>query len=137
MLLGYTNRARVLTLKKDYDAALADFAAAQQIDPNARQIFSNRCITYTAMGKYDLAIADCNNVIEKLPKWQFSLVNRADAYMAKGSLDLALKDYNTVLKTQPEQCARPCRTRSVVREAARPGAGARRLSFGRLCADAL
>jgi tetratricopeptide (TPR) repeat protein len=80
---------------------LADFTAAQQVEPDARQIASNRCITYAAMGKYDLAIADCTGVIEKLPKWQFPLVNRADAYLAKGSLDLALKDYNTVLGLNP------------------------------------
>jgi uncharacterized caspase-like protein len=101
MLFGYTNRAHVLTLKKDYDAALADFAAAEHIDPDARQIGASRCVTYTAMGKYDAAITDCSRMVEKFRTWQFPLVNRADAYLAQGSLDLALKDYNAVLKLNP------------------------------------
>jgi tetratricopeptide (TPR) repeat protein len=101
MYVAYTNRARVLTINKDFEGALADFAEAQRIDPAALQTAGHRCVTYTAMGKFDAAIADCSSVIEKQPKNQFVLTSRANAYLAKGDLDAALKDYNLVLSLNP------------------------------------
>ena len=35
LYLAHTNRARVLTINKDFDGALADFAEAERIDPAA------------------------------------------------------------------------------------------------------
>src|SRR5262249_31398796 len=99
--LPYTNRARIETMNRDYDAALADFAKAEAIDPNAMQLHSNRCVTYRAMGRYDEALADCNALLARMPKYQYVLSNRADVYVAKGDLDAALKDYNTILEINP------------------------------------
>ena len=83
------------------------------------------------MGKFDQAIADCNSVIEKYPKYQYALVTAAPMpIMAKGNLDAALKDYNFVLGLNPNNVRAHARPRPVFREAARSGAGARRLSFG-------
>ena len=55
-----TTAARVQTLHKEYDAALADFAEAKQLNPAGRADPSNRCSTYAEMGKFDQALADCN-----------------------------------------------------------------------------
>ena len=83
ILFPYVNRARVETMTRDYDAALADFAKAAEIDPNAPQIPTYRCVTYTAMGRFDEAFADCNNALEKFPKSGLIFNNRADAFMAR------------------------------------------------------
>jgi tetratricopeptide (TPR) repeat protein len=98
---GYFNRGRVLTLRKDYDAAIADFAQAREINRNAMQIPTYRCITYTEMGKFDEALADCNEVLGKFPASTYTLTSRGNLYLAKGDLDAALKDYNAVLKINP------------------------------------
>jgi len=99
--LAHADRGRVLTIKKDFDRAFADFAEAERIDPTKSQARLNRCLAYTAMGQFDQALADCNSVIEKAPKYQFAVVSRAEAYLAKGDLDAALKDYNFVLGLNP------------------------------------
>ncbi|MGH6643399.1 MAG: tetratricopeptide repeat protein, partial [Bradyrhizobium sp.] len=54
------NRARVQTYRKQYDAALVDFAEAQKLSPEGPQVANYRCITYTEVGKFDEALADCN-----------------------------------------------------------------------------
>ena len=101
MYIAHTNRGRVETFNRDFDAALADFAEAEQIDPAPPQAAMHRCMTYTAMGKFDSALADCNSAIEKGPKNQSALCNRAEAFLAKGDLDAALKDFNFVLGLNP------------------------------------
>ncbi len=99
--LAHADRGRVLTINKDFDGALADFAEAERINPAWSQARVYRCLAYTAMGKFDEAIADCNSVIEKAPKFQFAAVSRAEAQLAKGDIDAALKDFNFVLGLNP------------------------------------
>src|SRR6266566_5729530 len=99
--IAYFNRAHVLTLRKDYAAAIADFAESQRRNPTAQQIPSFRCVTYTEMGKFDLALADCNEVLAKAPRSVFALTSRGNAYLAKGDLNAALDDYNLALKLNP------------------------------------
>ena len=95
------NRGHLLTFRKEYDAAIADFAEAQKLNPTAGQIPSYRCITYTAMGKFDEALADCNDVLTKNPKSTYALTSRGNAYLAKGNVDSALGDYNEALRINP------------------------------------
>lgn len=95
------NRARVQTYRKQYDAALADFAEAQKLNPDGPQVANYRCITYTSMGKFDEALADCNATLAKTPTSIYALTNRGNVYLAKGDLDAALKDYNEALKINP------------------------------------
>src|SRR5882672_8614256 len=95
------NRARVQTYRKQYDAALADFAEAQKLNPEGPQVANYRCITYTEVKKFDEALADCNAALEKTPTSIYALTNRGNVYLAKGDLDAALKDYNEALKINP------------------------------------
>jgi tetratricopeptide (TPR) repeat protein len=95
------NRGRVQTLRKQYDSALADFAAARQLNPEAPQVSVYRCITHTEMGKFDDALADCNAVLARYPKAIYTLTSRANLYLAKGDLDAALADYNQVIRINP------------------------------------
>jgi len=95
------NRARTQTFRKQYDAAIADFAEAEKFNPDHTQIMNYRCITYTEMKKFDEALADCNAVLAKFPKSIYTLTSRGNAYFGKGDLDAALKDYNESLKINP------------------------------------
>jgi tetratricopeptide (TPR) repeat protein len=95
------NRARVQTYRKQYDAALADFAEAQKLNPEGPQVANYRCITYTEVKKFDEALADCNAALEKTPTSIYALTNRGNVYLAKGDLDAALRDYNEALKINP------------------------------------
>jgi tetratricopeptide (TPR) repeat protein len=96
-----TNRGRLNTLLKQYDAALADFAEAQKINPDSVQILNDRCITYTEMARFDEALADCSAAIAKTPKPIFPLTSRGNLYLAKDDLDAAINDYNEALKIGP------------------------------------
>jgi len=84
LYLARVNRGHVLTINKDYDGALKDFAEAERIDPAAPGARALRCLTYTAMGQFDKALADCNAVLEKMPKNQYTLASRGEVYLAKG-----------------------------------------------------
>jgi len=95
------NRARTETLLQQYDAALADFAEAQNLSPDGPQVPQNRCVTYTEMKRFDEAIADCNAALAKMPKNTYVLTNRANTYLAKGDLDAALADYNEAIRLAP------------------------------------
>lgn len=97
----YFNRGHALTLKKDYQAALADFAEARQFNPTGIHAPNFRCITYTEMSRFDEAIADCNEVLEKFPKSPYTLTSRANAYLAKGNQNAAMEDYNAALGFNP------------------------------------
>ncbi len=99
--IDLTNRGRLNTLLKQYDAALGDFAEAQKINPDSVPILNDRCITYTEMGRFDEALADCSAALVKMPKAVFPLTNRGNLYLAKGDLDAAMNDYNDALKIGP------------------------------------
>jgi tetratricopeptide (TPR) repeat protein len=97
----YFNRGHALTLKRDYRAALADFAQARQLKPAGLEAPNFRCITYTEMGRFDEAIADCNEVLAKFPKSPYTLTSRANAQLARGDQTAAMEDYNSVLQINP------------------------------------
>ena len=99
--IHYYNRARVRTYRKQYDAALADFAEAQKLNPDSGAVPAYRCITHTEIKKFNEAIADCNQALAKTPTSIYSLINRGNVYLAKGDLDAALNDYNEALKINP------------------------------------
>ncbi len=99
--IHFYNRARLQTYRKQYPAAIADFADAQKINPDGPQVANYRCITYTEMRKFDDALADCNAALAKAPTSIYTLTNRGNVYLAKGDLDAALKDYNEALKINP------------------------------------
>jgi len=98
---NFYNRGRVQTLRKQYDSALADFAAARQLNPEAPQVLAFRCITHAEMGKFNEALADCNALLARYPKATYTLTSRANVYLAKGDLDAALADYNQVIRINP------------------------------------
>ena len=99
--IHFYNRARLQTYRKQYPAAIADFAEAQKLNPDGPQVTTYRCITYTQMAKFDEALADCNATLAKTPASIYTLTSRGNVYLAKGDLDAALNDYNEALKVNP------------------------------------
>lgn len=95
------NRGRIQTYRKQYDAALADFAEAEKLNPGGPQVATYRCITYAEVRKFDEALADCNATLAKTPTSIYALINRGNVYLAKGDFDAALKDYNEALRINP------------------------------------
>ena len=118
------NRARVQTYRKQYDAALADFAEAQKLNPEGSQVANFRCKTYIEVKKFEEALADCNATLMKTPTSIYALTNRGNVYLAKGDLDAALKDYNEALKINPNYI-RAHAYRGQLFEKRRDGAAAR------------
>ena len=96
-----SNRARVLTYRKQYQEALADFAVAKKINPDRPNVVMYRCITYAEMRKFNEALADCNAAVARTPTTAYTLTNRGNVYLAKGDLDAAMKDYDAALKISP------------------------------------
>ncbi|MBR1125873.1 caspase family protein [Bradyrhizobium lablabi] len=99
--LNLYNLGRVQALRKQYDSALAYFAEAKQLTPEAWQIPNYRCTVYADMGRLDEALADCNEVLAQHPKWAGPLAWRGNVYRLKGNLGAALKDYNDAIKFSP------------------------------------
>ena len=99
--IHFYNRARLQTYRKQYPAAIADFAEAAKLNPEGPQVANYRCITYTEMGKFEEALADCNAALAKTPTSIYTLTSRGNVYLAKGDLDAALRDYNESLKINP------------------------------------
>lgn len=118
------NRARVQTYRKQYDAALADFAEAQKVNPGGPQVSAYRCITYTEIGKFEDALADCNAAVAHAPNSVYALTSRGNAYLEKGDLDAALKDYNEALRINPNNI-RAHASRGKLFERRKDAAGAR------------
>ena len=95
------NRARLRSARKQYGAALYDFADAEKLQQDRRDVEYYRCVTYTDMGKLDDALTDCNAALVKFPKSSFAITSRGNVLQAKGDLDAALNDYNQALKINP------------------------------------
>ena len=129
------NRARVLTYRKQYDAALADFAEAQKIDPDGPQVATYRCITYTEMGKFDEALADCNAALAQNSDVGLRADQPRQCLSRKGRPRRCAEGLQCGAQDQSEQCPRPRRPRPGVRKAPRRRRRARRISFGERRAD--
>ncbi len=124
------NRARVQTYRKQYDAALADFAEAKKINPDGPQVAAYRCITYTEIRKFDEAIADCNVALANTPNSVYALTSRGNVYLAKGDLDAALKDYNEALKINPNNIRAHANRGKLFEKRGDARRRARRIPFG-------
>jgi len=88
--------------KNEFDAAIADYTQAIQMQPDLAPAYSDRAATYVEVKEYDKAIADANQAIKLKPDLPWPYAARAAAYRSKGDLDRALADYEQVIKLQPD-----------------------------------
>ena len=55
---AHLNRGNTYLIKGEYDAAVADFNKAIQLDPGHATSYSNRSLAYIKKGLFDYALTD-------------------------------------------------------------------------------
>jgi tetratricopeptide (TPR) repeat protein len=98
-----TARGIVLSMGKERDKAVADFAAAITLDPKATLAYYHRANLAYGKGEYDNALADYNTVIEQDPKFDWAYHVRGWIYYRKMDYDKALADYEKAIKLVPTE----------------------------------
>jgi tetratricopeptide (TPR) repeat protein len=83
---------------EQYDAALADFNRAIELNPKYDKVITQRGETYRLMKQYDAALADFNRAIELDTKYAWAIARRGQTYQAMEQYDAALADFNQALK---------------------------------------
>jgi tetratricopeptide (TPR) repeat protein len=99
---AYHSRGIVHYLKQNYDAAIADYDKAINLDPKGRSNFyANRGMAYIGKGLFDKAFSDLDRAISMDPKDFRAYQGRGRAYAGKGDLDRAIADYTRSLELDP------------------------------------
>ncbi|MFC8824798.1 tetratricopeptide repeat protein [Streptomyces sp. NPDC057137] len=94
-------RARDHRFAGDYDAALADYAAAQRLAPDSSRLYAGRGETYRLTGRYEEALADLDRAIEINPNHAWDIASRGETYRLMGRYDDALTDFNRAIELNP------------------------------------
>jgi tetratricopeptide (TPR) repeat protein len=100
--IGYESRGRVHFLRKDYQAALADFSQAVYLSPENSSPREWRGVSYRFLEDFDQALTDYDWVLERFPAIPTSRANRAWIYAQQGKFAQAVADYNFLLEADPE-----------------------------------
>jgi tetratricopeptide (TPR) repeat protein len=101
MATAFNNRGVAHRLKRDYDAALADYTEALRLNPASASAYNNRGIIFRIKHDYDRAIADYDHAIALNPDYTAAFYNRALAYTDKPDYGRAAEDFDVVLKVNP------------------------------------
>jgi tetratricopeptide (TPR) repeat protein len=129
----YMYRGVELSLKKDYDLALADYSEAVRIDKKYSDAFYNRCAVYNLKEDYERALADCSQAIKFGPSPNATaatgdarLANdharsdyyseRGFAYLKKNDYDRAIMDLDNAIRLNPDN-GRALKNRGLVYQA--------------------
>jgi tetratricopeptide (TPR) repeat protein len=87
-----------------YDAAIADFTQAIQLEPGYAEAYLGRGQAYGLKSEYDFsaanydpAIADLNKAIELKPDYSNAYFYRGEIYLMLQKNDLAIADFNKVV----------------------------------------
>ena len=109
-LLEATNRATVLHRRglwrrqiEQYDAALADFDRAIELNPDYTSAFTSRATTYDMTTRYNEALADYSRAIELDPSNPSLFLNRAWFYQRGVRDEEALADYKQAIELDPRE----------------------------------
>jgi tetratricopeptide (TPR) repeat protein len=86
----FFNQGNAYYQLKDYQAAIADYTKAIEINPNITEPYIYRGSLYSKLNEYQAAIADYTKVIEINP-------NDAEAYFNRGIAYYDLKDYQAAI----------------------------------------
>lgn len=106
--LDSANTARVLVNRGaahlasyEIDAAVADFNAALQIDPDLGSALTNRGNAHAARHETDAAIADFNAALQIDPNLAPALASRGRARLLDHETSAAITDFNAALQIDP------------------------------------
>ena len=86
---------------QQYEAALADYSRAIELDPKYTQAYTNRGTTYDALQQYEVALADYGRAIELDSNFAQAYYNRGNTYKALQQFEAALVDYKRAIKLDP------------------------------------
>ena len=87
---------------KNYDAALADYTRALELDPNLAQAYNNRGTTYAILKNYDAALADYTRALELDPNYAQAFNNRGTTYATLKNYDGGAGRLHPRARTRPE-----------------------------------
>src|SRR5262249_12006351 len=105
LIIAYKKRATANTEERSYNAAIADYTTAIDVDPRHSLVadsYTRRGTVYEKMRDYDRAIADYSKVIELTPKSSDAYGHCADAYVKKDDLDQAIAYYTRAIEVDPD-----------------------------------
>ncbi len=101
----YNNRGTTYFNMEDYQAALADYTRAIELNPQFAAAYWNRGISYYDLEDYQAALADFTRAIELNPEDAAAYYNRANIYDDLEDYHAALADYTRVIELNPEYAA--------------------------------
>lgn len=96
------NRAQVYAAVGQLEAALADYDAVIDRDPNYGEYYFDRAAVRRNAGMYDEALADYDTAIRLNPPFYEAHYNRADLLRELGDDDAALRDLDYALQIEPD-----------------------------------
>jgi len=99
--IAYNNRGNILGDRGEFDAAIADFNRAAELDPTNANVYNNRGFAYSGKKEFDRALADFSRAVDIDPTCATAYNNRGNIYNLTGRLDEALADYNKALEFEP------------------------------------
>ncbi|HNX68583.1 MAG TPA: tetratricopeptide repeat protein [Candidatus Omnitrophota bacterium] len=97
----YNNRGFALAREGKTEAAIADYAEAIAMTPEAVLPYANRGNAYLDMRRYDDAIADYQRALKLEPANEKIQHDLGLAYLGKGDLDRALVCFDKAIKGNP------------------------------------
>jgi len=88
--------------KGDYPAAVTDFKAVIERDPQSVAAYNGRCYTLALIGDAGHALDDCNRALVLAPNTPYILDSRAYAFLRAGDFPRAAADYDLIVQIEPK-----------------------------------
>ena len=102
---AYNGRCAALTLKGEYDPAIADCSKAVELNPRYAAAFFNRAIASGRKGDFERAIADHSQAITLNAKYAKAYNGRAWAHLKAGNKVQAMADVQQALTLTADDAA--------------------------------
>jgi tetratricopeptide (TPR) repeat protein len=103
LVITYMNRGNIYMARHEVQAALADFDAALELDPNNAEARLNKGVALVMLEQYGPAIAVLTEALSRgVSEPHKAYYGRAAAREALGDLRGALEDYTTALQIRPD-----------------------------------
>jgi tetratricopeptide (TPR) repeat protein len=101
LAVAYSNRGSALDQNGDYKAAIRDFDAALESQPDYAPAFNNRGSAHLSLRQYDRAIPDFDEAIRIRPNSAVYYSNRGAAYLDAGEFERAGGDFDRAVLLDP------------------------------------
>lgn len=95
-------RGTVHGMRKDFNAAIGDFDAVLQIEPNNLEAHAYRGAAYVQKHEIDAALRDFDAVARLDPQSSAAFYQRGMAYRLAGQHDRACRDFATAVQLAPD-----------------------------------